>query len=70
MAAEGGHLFCELFLQGRGGGGHGPLGPAGSATGALDELIKLDELIMKETQVRAHPGNMKSPMVIKLQYQS
>ena len=29
-ATFGGHLFYDLFLQGR--GGHGPLGPPGSAT--------------------------------------
>ena len=27
VAAFGGHLFCDLFLQGRWEGGHGPLAP-------------------------------------------
>ena len=37
-AVKGGHLFYDLFLQGWG-GGHGPLGPPGSATGGLPARV-------------------------------
>ena len=41
MAAFGGHLFYDLFVQGSG-GGHGPSAPPGSATVFSIESVKLN----------------------------